>query len=210
MERLAIIGSGDLGQLIAYHAETDKKYIIAGFFDDYRSSGTMVDKYNVLGKTDDIVTLFQQGIFDRLLVAIGYKHFEARKRFFDQFYGQIPFASLVHSSCYVDPSCNIGEGSVLLPGSVLDRNVKIGRNVLINVASTVAHDSTVGDHSFLSPRVAIAGFTQVGYCCNIGINTTIIDNITITDNVQTGGATVVIKNITEKGLYVGNPAKFIR
>ena len=38
----------------------------------------------------------------------------------------------------------------------------------------------------------------------------IIDNITITDEVQTGGGTIIINDILKKGLYVGNPSRFIR
>ena len=55
----------------------------------------------------------------------------------------------------------------------------------------------------------MAGFVNIKVQCTIGINP-IIDNISITEETRTGGGTVVIKNIEEKGLYVGNPARFIR
>ena len=119
-------------------------------------------------------------------------------------------AIIIHSSSYVDSSCKIGKGVFILPGCVLDRNVELKDNVLLNTGSVISHDSVVSAHTFLSPAVKIAGFVNIGECCNIGINTTIIDNIEIVANSQTGGGTVVIKNITEPGLYVGNPAKFIR
>ncbi len=211
MKKLAIIGSGDLGQLISYHSVEDKKFDVVGYFDDYKMQG--VDKesnIHILGSTDRIIDEYKNGLFDCIIIAIGYKHFEQRKNFFSKFYNTIPFATFIHSSCFVDSSCIIGEGSVLLPGVVCDRNVKVGANVLINVGTCIAHDSSIGQHSFLSPRVAIAGFSAIGECCNIGINTTIIDNVTIGDNIQTGGGTVVNKNLSQSGLYVGNPARFIR
>lgn len=210
MKRLAIIGSGDLGQLIAYHAVTDKQFDVVGYFDDYREKGTYVGSTVVLGKIENVAEIFDQDGFDCLVMGIGYKHFEHRKKIFNDFWGTIPFATFVHSSCFVDPSCRIGDGTVLLPGGVFDRNVVIGNNVLVNTGACIAHDSVVNAHSFLSPRVAIAGFSTIGECCNIGINSTIIDNIVISDYVQTGGGTVVIKNMNERGVYVGNPAKFIR
>ena len=52
--------------------------------------------------------------------------------------------------------------------------------------------------------------TKIEEKCIIGINSTVIDNITIISNTQLGGGTVVIKNIIQSGLYVGNPQKFIR
>ena len=133
-----------------------------------------------------------------------------RESLFNKLSNQYTFATIVHSSCYVDSSVKIGRGTCLLPGSVVDHNSIIGENVLINVGCTIAHDSIIKSHSFLSPSVAIAGFVEVGERCNIGVNSTIIDNIKITDDVQTGGGTVVISDIKNKGLYVGNPSRFIR
>ncbi|MFB6457673.1 acetyltransferase [Chitinophaga sp. Hz27] len=210
MKRLAIIGSGDLGQQIAYHAATDGHYEIAGFFDDFKNAGEKVGEHVILGKSGDIATLFSQGDFDCLMIGIGYKHFEKRKECFNTWKGIIPFGKVLHTASYVDPSCTIGEGVFILPGVVLDQQVVIGDNVLINVGSCIAHDTVIGAHSFLSPRVAVAGFVEIGSCCNIGINSTIIDNLKIVDMVQTGGGTTVINNLTQAGLYVGTPARFVR
>ena len=210
MKRLAIIGSGDLGQQIAYHAGQDNHYTVAGFFDDFRKPGETAGANTVLGCLADILKKYQEGMFDHLMIGIGYKHFQKRRECFDAFAGQIPFGRIIHSQSSVDPSCRIGEGVFILPGCVLDQQVVIGENVLINVGSCIAHDSQIGGHTFLSPRVAIAGFTTVGECCNIGINTTIIDNIRVQDRVQTGGGTVVIRDLDQPGLYVGNPARFVR
>jgi len=210
MKKLAIIGSGDLGQLIAYHAATANLYTIAGFFDDFKSPGDQAHGHPILGGKEDILPQFNQGDFDVLMVAIGYKHFTFRKTIFERFKGKIPYATLIHPSSYVDPSATVGEGTFILPGCTLDMNVTIGDNVLLNTAVSIAHDSAVGNHSFLSPNVCLAGFVKIGNSCNIGINSTIIDSISIVEEAQTGGGTVVIKNIDKPGLYVGNPARFIR
>lgn len=210
MKKLAIIGSGDLGQLIAYHCENDKQAEVVGFFDDFKRKGEIVELHPILGGTKDIETLFLEHKFDELIVAIGYHHFDFRQQVFEDFKGKVPFARLIHSSCYVDDSCELGEGVCLLPGSVLDRNVKIKSNVLLNIDCTIAHDSIINEHSFLSPRVAIAGYVNIGERCNIGINSTIIDNITIANDVQTGGGSVIIRTIKESGVYVGNPIRKIK
>jgi len=210
MKRLAIVGSADLGQLIAYHAVNDGHYAVTGFFDDFLQQGTMVNGIPILGKVGDAEKNFNAGEFDELMIGIGYKHFESRKKIFEKLAAGIPIGKIIHSSCYVDSSCNIGNGVFILPGCILDRNVTIGENVLLNTGCLVAHDSSVNAHTFLSPGVTVAGFVNIGSCCNIGINTTIIDNIRIADETQTGGGTVVIHNIDAPGLYVGNPARLIR
>lgn len=210
MKRLAIIGSGDLGQLMAHHAHSSGGYEIAGFFDDFASQDKLVSGIKVIGTTDDVLATFDSGAFDELAIGIGYKHMSVRKEMFEGFHKRIAMANVIHNSSYVDPSCKIGKGVFILPGCTLDRNVQLMDNVFVNTASTIAHDSLIGAHTFLSPSTAIAGFVNIGECCVIGINTTVIDNITIADGVQTGGGTVVIKDIEVKGLHVGNPAKFIR
>lgn len=210
MIELAIVGSGDLGQLIAYHAAQSGEFVVKGFFDDFQAKGSQVDGNIVIGDTASIFESFAAKKFQQIILGIGYKHFEARKKLFLQLKEQIPFANVIHQSAYVDPSCKLGKGIVILPGCIMDRNVELADNVLLNTGCVIAHDSKVGAHSFLSPAVAMAGFSSVGECCNIGINTTIIDNIAIANKIQTGGATIVLKDLTEPGLYVGNPARFIK
>lgn len=210
MKKLAIIGSGGLGQLIAHYAMHDKQFEVVGFFDDFAVSGSNINNIKVLGQISEIEIFYNQDVFDVIICGIGYNHLGFREELFHKLHRKIEFANLIHSSCYIDASCNIGKGVFMLPGSVLDSNVRIEDNVVLNLSCTIAHDSKIGAHSFLSPRVAIAGFVTIGKRCYLGVNSTIIDNIAINDDVQTGGGTVVNKSILEKGLYVGNPSRFIR
>jgi sugar O-acyltransferase (sialic acid O-acetyltransferase NeuD family) len=210
MKRVAIIGSGDLGQQIAYHIKTDNQFEVAGFFDDYREPGILVNGYSILGGIDKIHQSFNHNDFDELFIAIGYKHIQIRAAIYERLKGKVPFATFVHSSCIIDRTAVIAEGVCVYPGCIIDQGVKIEENVLINVGCCIAHHTVIGQHTFLSPRVAIAGFVKIGSKNIIGINATIIDNITTADGVQLGGGTVVIKSIDNSGLYVGNPARFVR
>jgi sugar O-acyltransferase (sialic acid O-acetyltransferase NeuD family) len=206
-KRLAIIGSGDLGQQIAHHAKFNNFEII-GYFDDFND--TSKDAHPILGKVHDIHKIYSNGSFDFLFIGIGYKHMQARTDLFGQFYNTIPFANIIHKSAIIDTSVTLGEGNIIYPGVTIDSNSKLENNILINIGSTIAHDTTIKSHSFLSPRVALAGFITINEQCIIGINATIIDNIDIISGTQIGGGSVVIKNISEKGVYVGNPIRKIR
>ena len=162
----------------------------------------------ILGKTDSIDNLFQNRLFDELIIAIGYNHMKFRKNIFEKFCKKIPFANIIHPSCFIDKSVTLGKGIFMLPGCIIDRNVKIGDNVLLNLGSVVSHDTNIGSHCFLSPRSTIAGKVDVKHSCIIGINSTIIDNINIESNSKIAGGAVVISNITKPGMYAGVPAKF--
>lgn len=206
-KRLAIIGSSDLGQLIAHHAVSNCGFAMAGYYDDFNKNELNVDGHKILGTVEQLDADYKKGVFNCLMVAVGYKYMDFREEIFNRFKGKIPFASVIHPGSNIDKTVQIGEGCFLLPGCVLDRNVVLGDNVLLNTGCVIAHDSIVHDHSFLSPAVKIAGFTHVEKKCIIGINATIIDNIRIIEGSQVGAGAVVVKSITEKGLYVGVPAK---
>jgi sugar O-acyltransferase (sialic acid O-acetyltransferase NeuD family) len=209
MKRLAIIGSGDLAQLITHHATTCG-FSTVGYFNDFIAINETVNGIPVLGKINSIVDCYKKGLFDYLMCGIGYKHMHFRKEIFDAVSKDVPFANIIHPSCYVDPSVLLGSGVFLLPGCVLDQNVKLGNNVLLNTSCTIAHDSAVNDHSFLAPAVKIAGFTQIGEQCIIGIGTVIIDNLQLCHKTQTGAGAVVTKSTQVPGLYLGVPARLSR
>lgn len=207
MKRLAVIGSGDLGQSLAYHATVNGAYELAGFFDDTQPEGLRVGLGTVLGPLAFIRAGYDQRLYDQVVVGIGYKHFELRAQLYDQLHSEVPFANIIHPATSIDPSCTLGHGVIMLAGCTLDRNVRVGNNVLMNVGCTIAHDTQIGDHSFFGPRVSCAGFISIGEACFLGINTTIIDGIRIVNKVQTGGGAVIVQDIKEPGLYVGVPAK---
>ncbi len=210
MKKIAIIGAGHLGQQIAYHISNDTPDKIVGYFDDFQTKGAMVESLPVLGKINETKVAYQKKMFDSIIIGIGYKHLEFKKQLFEEFDGVIPLYTFIHSTAHIDPTAKIGKGCVIYPRCVIDKSVEINDNVLLNVSCTIAHDTIIDSHSFLSPCVAIAGFTKIGKQCILGINSTIIDNIQIPNKVQIGGGGVVIKSIPQQGLYVGNPVKFIR
>jgi sugar O-acyltransferase (sialic acid O-acetyltransferase NeuD family) len=209
MRRLAVIGSGDLGQLIAYHARVDQGLDVVGFFDDL-DARTQTPGGKLLGRIDACLQAHERGEFECIALGIGYRHPKLRASLFADLTRVVPAATLVHSSCFVDPSVRLGPGVVVLPGCVLDKGVVVEDNVLLNTGCCVAHDSRIGRHSFLGPRVALAGFVTVGASCFLGVNSTVIDRINVCAEVQTGGGAVVIEDITTPGLYVGVPARRIR
>jgi len=206
---LAIIGFGHLGQQIAHYAISDNHYKKVVFFDDF-SNEKEVNGFEILGNSNDIIFEFEKKSFDELLIGIGYKHLTIRKQLFERFSAFIPFGKIIHSTSWVDSTANVNKGCIIYPSCSVDANTEIGANTILNIACTVAHDTVVGKHSFLSPRVALAGFINIGEMCILGINSTVIDNVTIVSKTQLGGGTVVTKNIENNGLYVGNPHRFIR
>jgi len=191
MKKLAIIGSGDLGEQIAWHARQDNHYSVVGFFDDFAEPGLARHGLPVLGKVSDVISCYKSGLFDEVLLAIGYKHFEQRRGIYEALKNEVPFGKLIHSSSFIDPSVKIGNGVVVYPGCVVDMKARLDDNVLLNAGVVIAHDSSIGSHSFLSPGVKVAGFVSLGNCVSLGIGTCVVDNLQLADFVRTGAGAVV-------------------
>lgn len=209
MKTLGILGTGHLGQQIAHFAITDGHYTKVVFFDDFTNEN-QIKGYDVVGKSATIQQKHSEGRFDELILGIGYKHLSKKKEIFDKLYQKIPFGTIVHSSCTVDSTAVVEKGSVIYPNCCLDARAVIKGNTIVNISSVISHDSIIGRHCYLSPSVAIAGFASIADTCFIGINATIIDSIKIASGIHVGAAAVVIDNLNKEGLYVGNPARFIR
>lgn len=206
---LAILGSGELGRQIAHIALSDKHYSKVVFFDDF-SNEKKVNGIEIAGTSDDIESEYSKKSFHELIIGVGYKHLTARKSLFERFIKLIPFATIIHSTCWVDSSAVIKPGTILYPNCCIDAYVIVDANVILNLGCTIAHNTFIGSHSFLSPRVAIAGFVKIEELCFIGINSTIIDNICITKATRLGGASLVTKNIIQSGSYVGSPVRYLK
>lgn len=206
--KLAIIGASDLGKLIAHNVLSSESYELVGFYDDTLTKGIVVEGFPILGKIDDVQLEYVKGNFDCLMIGIGYNHMDIRKSLFEKYSLQIPFASIIHSSCIIESTAKIGQGVFMLPGCVIDHNVIVSDNVLLNTGCIIAHDTKIGKHSFLSPAVSIAGKVLIGECCVLGINTTIIDHLSLGNKIRTGGGAVVIDSLEQSGLYVGIPARY--
>ncbi len=208
MDRIAIIGSGEMARHIAHFLIEDNQYEVVGFFNDYIEKGTIVNGYPILGKTEDILSIYNYGNFDKLINGIGYSHMKFRKEIFEILKPKIPFASFIHSSCYVDSTAKIGDGVVIFPFCLIYLDAIIEDNVFIQIQTCIT-DSVIKKNTMISGSVTIAGRTSIGACCNIGLGTMVINDIKVCDNVETGAGAVVVKDIIDEGVYVGVPARLL-
>jgi acetyltransferase-like isoleucine patch superfamily enzyme len=122
--------------------------------------------------------------------------------------------------------CSIGDFSFVGPFVEIQQNASIGKRTKVQSHAFVCELVTIGDDCFVGHGVVFindlfseggpAGgdqskwkSTTVGNLVCIGSNATILP-VTICDHVVIGAGSVVVKDITEPGVYAGNPATFLR
>jgi sugar O-acyltransferase (sialic acid O-acetyltransferase NeuD family) len=131
-----------------------------------------------------------------------------RKRITEQFPG-LKYTKFFAWNVWEPRDCAIGDGTIICPGTILTTGITIGTHVIINLNCTIGHDCVIGDFVTISPGANISGNVTIGDMCYIGSNAVIREKISICAGVTIGAGGVVVKDITEPGVYVGNPVKKI-
>lgn len=118
--------------------------------------------------------------------------------------------NIIDPSAIVSKSVKIDKSSYIGPNSTLNNSTEISEGVIINTGSIIEHDCKINSYSQVGPGAVLCGNVTVGKNCIIGANSTVIQNISICDNVTLGAGGVAVKNISKKGVWVGNPIKKIK
>jgi len=117
--------------------------------------------------------------------------------------------SLIHPSCIISESADIGKGTVIMPNVVVNAKVTIGNGVILNTSSIIEHECVIENFVHISPNVAIAGAVEVGEYSHIGIGASIIQGLKIGKMCIIGAGSIVVNSITENKKAYGIPCKEI-
>lgn len=210
MKDLYIIGAGGFGREVAWLVErineVSPEWNLKGFIDDNESIwGSKEDEYPVLGGCE-----YLKNMGDVYVVcAVGSA--KVRKKIIDKLSdSQVEYATLIDPSVISSHRIHVGEGSIICAGTILTVDISIGKHVIINLDCTLGHDDIINDFVTVYPSVNVSGTVDIGECSEIGTGTQIIQGTKIVSNTIIGAGAVVVKDINERGTYVGSPARKIR
>ena len=99
----------------------------------------------------------------------------------------------------IGDDCEIGASTSIDRGAIDD--TVIGDNVIIDNQCQIAHNVRIGDHTAIAGCTVVAGSTKIGRYCIIGGGVCINGHIDICDGANITGMSMVMKPITEKGVY---------
>jgi UDP-3-O-[3-hydroxymyristoyl] glucosamine N-acyltransferase len=122
--------------------------------------------------------------------------------------------------------CTLGDGCFVGPFVEIQKGVVVGARTRVQSHAFICELVTIGDDCFIGHGVmfvndvfAVGGpargrrelwrETRIGNHVSIGSNATILP-VEICDHVVIGAGAVVTRNITEPGIYAGNPARLLR
>jgi len=124
--------------------------------------------------------------------------------------GVLLYPGIVHPSVCKGRNVTVSEGVIICPHATVTTNVHIGRGASVHYNVTIGHDTIIGEYSNICPGANVSGNVKIGNRVYVGAGACIREKLFICDDAVIGMGAIVVKDITEPGVYVGNPAKLLR
>ena len=121
-----------------------------------------------------------------------------------------PIVSLYAPSAVVSQKTQVSEGVVVHRSTTITCDGYIGNGSFINKHVVIGHDVSIGNFSVISPNVTISGNVKIGSNTYVGSGALIREGISVGNNVIIGMGSVVLKDVPDYFVMVGNPARKIR
>ena len=200
---VVIIGASGHGKVIAdIIVNSDDK--VLGFLDDADDvQGKKIIGFPVLGKIADydnykdcefVIAIGNPYIREKIAIELPVKWYTA-----------------IHPTAVISSlDVEIGEGTVIMANAVVNPSARIGKHCIINTGAIVEHDNILEDYVHLSPNVTLAGIVKVGKSTHIGAGSCTKQVLNIASDCIIGAGSVIVKDITESGTYVGVPTRKIK
>ncbi len=135
---------------------------------------------------------------------------QRRGKLYQEFGGRLYDENIIHPGAVIEKGVIIGLANQVFAGAYVNTGAGIGEDNIINTKSVIEHEVVIGDHNHISVGAVLCGRARVGSYSFIGAGSVVIDNVSVCDHVIVGAGGVVVRDISEPGVYVGNPVERVR
>jgi sugar O-acyltransferase (sialic acid O-acetyltransferase NeuD family) len=208
MARLVIFGAGDIARLAHHYFTTDSEHEVVAFTADrtYCHDDNFLDL--PLIPFEDVAPRYSPAEH-KMFVALSYakmNHFRESK-YFEAKNAGYELVSYVSSRCTFLTTHSPGDNCFILEDNTIQPFVQIGNNVTLWSGNHIGHDSVIEDHCFLASHIVVSGHVHIQRNCFIGVNATLRNSITIAPETLIGAGAIIMKDTTEKGVYLPHRAE---
>jgi len=208
MDALIVGASGSSAEIALMLTDSDQNvegHFAVGFLDDNpKFHDSQVLGLPVIGVTESLENFTQYGFTS----GIGNeKNFRIRLKFLQSISEHLTPISCISKSSIISKTATIEKGAIVSPNCFIGSNSTIGRFVYVMPNTFIGHSSQISDGSIICSGVTISGNVNIGESCYIGAGSVVKDHISIAPGVLIGSGSNVVSDLTDQGVYVGNPAR---
>lgn len=195
---LVIIGGGGHAKMCIDIIRQMGTYTIAGIVDSGLEPGTKVLGITVVGGTERLTELYENGI---RLAVVGFGALQKPSQR-QETYAKLKelgfmIPNIIHPSAIIEPSARLGEGNQIMAGAIIGSDAQLGNNNITNSGSIISHDSRLANNVHITPGAILAGEVSVGDNSIIGMGSTIMLQVKIGKNVVVSNGSRVVSNVPD-------------
>ncbi len=142
---------------------------------------------------------------------IGVGHNGIRKKIFSQLYEQLGNpVNAIHPSAVISASVEMNNGIMVSANATINPLVTLGAGVICNTSCSIDHECIIEDFAHIAPGAVLCGNVKIGAGTFVGANAVIKQGVTVGRNVTIGAGTVIIRDIPDNMVVVGNPQRILQ
>ena len=209
-QRIVVLGGVGSGVIVAEAiraaAVLGAANELLGFLNDAVPRGSALAGFPVLGRFDD----WRKCSPDTLFISAIPKPTEALARFRRLMSLGIPqdrWATVTHPQAVMADSAKLGRGSYIGPLAIVEAGLVAGEHTCLRGGCYISHDVSMERYVFVGPNATVLGRCRLGEGCHIGANAVCREERSIGRYAVLGVGAVVIRDIPDFAVVVGNPAK---
>jgi acetyltransferase-like isoleucine patch superfamily enzyme len=196
VRRILLIGGG-LGatQVINILARDPGQEAVAIVDDRRELWGRSVVDVPVVGGSDRLTALFNEGGFDAAIVTIS-TSVPARRRFREACAAAgIPMANAIDRTAEIATDVEIGEGNVICAFCHLGTGVRMGDNNFLSAYNSYDHHTRIGSDCSTGPSCVTSGTVVLGNEVRLGTGIFIEPHVELGDRVQVASGSVILRSV---------------
>lgn len=215
-KRVLVLGGGGISLIAASIVNERPDLEMVGYLNDWVDTGEYIGskkKHKVVGEINEVNKFLEED--ENLYVYIAFAGFTNPRKSLEQIHSlNIPedrFINLIHPMTSIpEDYCEVGHDILAAPFSQVSPEVTLSNHSVLLGHAFVGHNTVIGEFSHIAANAVVGANIKMGKGVHVGTNSVIRERITIGDFSIIGSGAVVLNDVPENAIVVGNPARILK